>query len=206
MSIPKIEWDDQNSNGFGGFKVVENLENFIAPADWKIDPDDPTHFLPKYKPCRYRRLSQGTHKGRPWCKIHCLLFEEVVDAQTCVDCTDLQPPQKFVPTSPDSETSDTEKQKISVDDIVFTSDTIQINPLDDDTVFSAEQPESKYIKKTNKGHKKPRTPWKPCIYRRERISEDCDCPKLICSCETCPLFNNILSKKDCKECQHRREN
>ena len=93
-SIPIIEWDDDK---FGGFRVMKNLSHFNAPADWKVDPNDPSHFLPKYPPCGYRRLSTGTKQGRPWCKIHCLLFEEVVDHQTCVDCTEHVPVPNFVP-------------------------------------------------------------------------------------------------------------
>lgn len=89
--LPRIEWDDKACTGHGGFHVVSNLEHFIPPADWEVDPNDPTHFVPKYAPCRYRRLTQGTNKGRPFVKIHCLLFEDVVDAETCQTCADIQP-------------------------------------------------------------------------------------------------------------------
>lgn len=213
---PIIKWDDHNCTGFGGFRVVKYLENFIPPADWEVDPDDPSHFLPKYPPCRYRRLTQGTHQGRPFVKIHCLLFEDIVSMETCRDCTDVQPPIEVVQV--EFPTNEEEAKKfhaqrrvkleeiknagdVDIQDIMGTTDLSGMSP-DDDTVFSSNQPGSEYIKKPN-DPKKQSTQWAPCPYREQRDDSDCACTKFVCKCPECPLFNKQLRKKDCRTCQHR---
>lgn len=173
MTRPVIKWDDDE---FGGFLVTKNLDQFIAPSDWVEDPVDASHFIPKYKPCKYRRLSFGTRQGRPWCHIHCLLFEEVVDHQTCIDCIDRVAPS----------------QPITVESLF----------KDEDPVFSQDKPASRHVSKRNQP-----TSWVPCIHRQRQAKSDCGgCGTLVCGCEECPLLGQILSKKDCKECQHRTEN
>jgi len=215
---PVIEWDKDE---FGGFRVTKNLDRFIAPGDWGIDPADPSHFVPKYKPCRYRRLSYGTRKGRPHCHIHCLLFEEVVDHQTCIDCTERVDPPNFVVLEDvidvkETDTPEDIERKLNVwrareyknnapydpDDSEVISADLGENPDDNDPVFSRDQPPSRYVKK----QPQQGTKWAPCIHRKQVENEDCGgCSKFICGCEECPLLGRTLNKKDCKECQHRSE-
>lgn len=202
---PAIEWDESDSIGLGGFRVTRNLENFILPIDWEADPSDPSHFLPKYKPCKYRRLSKGTHLDRPWCKIHCLLFEEVVDHQTCIDCDQCVTPPQYVPPQDVTNDEDDEDELEDLYDINFhPRDEIPTEHYFDDVdpVFSLDQPPSKYITKP-----KRRTKWKPCIHRIKAEEDDCtSCEKFACNCKACPLFRKVLIKKDCKECKYRKEN
>lgn len=219
MIHPVIEWDDDE---FGGFRVTSNLDHFIAPGDWVVDPADTSHFVPKYKPCKYRRLSYGNKKGRPWCHIHCLLFEEVVDQQTCIDCTERVDPPKSVPIedlisieegdiAEDVERKFQEARQRQYDEEnpydpygteIITNIGDVMNPPDDDPVFSKDQPSSRYVTKSTQ-----RTKWAPCIHRQESKNTDCSgCNKFICGCEACPLLGKTLSKKDCAECSHRTEN
>ncbi len=222
---PVIQWDEDR---FGGFRITHNLEKFIPPDDWKVDPNDPSHFLPTYKPCTYRRLSFGTKRDQPWCKIHCLLFEDVVDHDTCVDCDKCVAPPNFVSIESliDIEPDDTDetivkkfkasRQKQNKAEVSDNTDTIRIledcesfGPefKDDDPVFSSDQPPSKYVVKRNQEEPRRRTDWAPCIHRQDSIDADCGgCGKLVCGCENCPLLGLVLNKKDCKECPHRQEN
>lgn len=186
---PKIEWDHLDVSEFGGFRVTNNLEHFNPPADWVVDPGDSSHFLPRFKPCKYRRMSRGTIKGRPYAQIHCLLFEDIVDHLTCVDCEQCVAPSDL-PVHPDT-TMDND----------HTLNIIDVHQ-DVDPIFDPHQQSSTYVTKVDQPQA---SKWPSCQHRSHMESNSgCgSCAKYVCQCVLCPLANTIVTKKDCTECQYK---
>ncbi len=221
--MPVVVWDDEDSSSRTGFRVTENLDKFIPPADYKVDPDDPSHFIPVYNSCKYRRRSIGITEGRPWCHIHCLVLEEIVDHTTCMDCelrVDAQgtPVHQITglpeaaPEKDHAKVLATQHQK-EIDDATHLEDDTRITVFDliqqpdTDPVFDPTQPKAKYSRPDEGGlDVRNPTPWEPCKYREKADAECSSCNKQRCGCEACPLFDYTVTKKDCRKCEYRKEN
>lgn len=169
----KIQFDDDD---FGGFTVVEGKLTEV-PYGW--EEVSPGRFEPKWPQCRYRRLSKLSRHGRVTILPQCLLYQNAVVFDQCVDCQQAKPPLEYLTMTPEiqaalqSENPDMLRQFVAETDPVF-------NP----------PPTKKNV-----------DPWVACKHRIE-VPTDC-CTKHKCQNEQCPLFNKFVKKRNCRGCKFR---
>lgn len=62
-------------------------KDVIVTENYYQDPNDPTHYIPKFEPCKHRTFECRTGTcGRKWGIWQCRLFKNTITVSVCRTC------------------------------------------------------------------------------------------------------------------------